>query len=382
MTKLSIALIFGSRSTEHDVSITSAYAVYRELQRMWTYEIFPLYISRSWQWYLQKNLDKLDIFENFTDSSSSTLQVELNVSNNKLHLTETKSWLFGKKESISIDVVFPVLHGKAGEDGSIQWFCETLSIPYVWPRIAAAALTLDKTTTNYLLESLHIPCIPTHVLRSIDELTTYKDINYPVFVKPYNWWSTIGISKCDSFSALKQWAEVAFYFADEILIQPSIEHARELNCSVMNMNHEIVTTSIQEVHSNAEFLTFEEKYIYEAGWWSMSGLEDKVSIPAQLPHDIETQVIEITKKIYTEFKLGWAARIDFLYQEKENKLYVIEINTIPGALQMYLREKSWISKQVFLQNLIEEAITYNNKRIGHIDFKSGILKNTSSFMKK
>ena len=114
----------------------------------------------------------------------------------------------------------------------------------------------------------------------------------------------------------------------------------------------------------------------------MSGLEDKVSIPAQLPHDIETQVIEITKKIYTEFKLGWAARIDFLYQEKENKLYVIEINTIPGALQMYLREKSWISKQVFLQNLIEEAITYNNKRIGHIDFKSGILKNTSSFMKK
>lgn len=178
MTKLSIALIFGSRSTEHDVSITSAYAVYRELQRMWTYEIFPLYISRSWQWYLQKNLDKLDIFENFTDSSSSTLQVELNVSNNKLHLTETKSWLFGKKESISIDVVFPVLHGKAGEDGSIQWFCETLSIPYVWPRIAAAALTLDKTTTNYLLESLHIPCIPTHVLRSIDELTTYKDMNY------------------------------------------------------------------------------------------------------------------------------------------------------------------------------------------------------------
>lgn len=382
MQQLSIALLFGSRSSEHDVSITSAYAAYKELEKMWTYTVFPIYISRSWKWYLQKNLDRLDIFEAFVEPTWDSLQVEFCSSDNKLHLIEQKKWLFTTKNKISIDVVFPVLHGKAGEDGSIQWLCEALSIPYVWPRIMSSAITLDKTVTNYLLESLHIPCIPTQVIRSLEDIETKNDISYPVFVKPYNWWSTIGISKCWSFTELKQWAEVAFYFANEVLIQPSIEWARELNCSVMCIGDQVTTTLIQEVHSNAEFLTFDEKYIYEAGWGSMSGLDDKVTIPAKLPTKIEHDIIAITKKIYQEFKLGGAARIDFLYQEKEEKLYVIEINTIPGALQMYLRERSWISKPTFLQNLLHEAIAYNEQRIGHIDFKSWILKNTSSFMKK
>lgn len=383
MWSLSLAVLFWSRSTEHDVSITSAFAVYKALERTGHYTLYPIYISRSGARYLQQNLDKLDSYEDFVDNPQHELSISLTSSDNKLHLFYKKTWLFSQKKELIIDIVFPVLHGKAWEDGSIQWFCEMLSVPYVWPRIASAALCLDKTISNYVIETLAVWTIPTQVVRSIDEVKELlPTIAYPVFVKPYNGWSTIGVSKCKNETELLQWAEVAFYFAHEVLIQKSIENARELNCSVARIDNEIITTHVQEVCSNEEYLTFDEKYIVETGWWSMSWLTNKVQIPADLPSVITERITAITKKIYIEFKLYGNARIDFLYQEKEDALYVIEINTIPGALQMYLREKSWVSKEKLLENLIQEALTYNTQRIGNIDFKSQILKNTSSFIKK
>lgn len=383
MTKKTIALLYGSRSTEHEVSITSAYAVYRELQRMNTYTILPIYISRTGQRHIQSSLDDLSIYENFADTSEKHLLLDLHTHDQKLHLKEQGEGLFAKTKEIIIDVVFPVLHGKAWEDGSIQGLCEMLSVPYVWPRILSAALALDKTISTYVLSSIDVPCIPSQILRkgeTVDHILQY--VSYPAFVKPYNWWSTIGVSKCKNITELKQWIDVAFYFADEIIIQPSIEEARELNCSVALIDGQVTTTLVQEAHSVAEFLTFDEKYIFEAGGGSMSGIDSKVTIPAMIPEQVATDVMTLAKKIYVECKLYGNARIDFLYQEKENKLYVIEINTIPGALQLYLREKSGITKATILQALIEEACTYNDQRIGNIDFKSNILKNTSSFMKK
>lgn len=382
MSSLTIALIFGSRNSEHDVSITSAYVIRKALKKHKEYKVIPVYISKSGKRYLEDNLDSLSKYTNFDDEAWGEVYVDMSKSDNKLHLVQSLPWFFKSSKQIMIDVVFPVLHGKAGEDGSIQGLCEMLSVPYVWPWIAAAALTIDKTISNYLLQAIGVPYIPWIPLRKWENISSViSKITFPVFVKPYNWWSTIGVSKCKDKEELNQAIEVGFYFADEILIQESIENARELNCSIAVIDGKITTTLVQQVLSNEEFLTFEEKYIFEKWWGSMSWVENKVIIPAPLPEDITLKIQEISKQVYIDFKLSGCPRIDFLYQPTTEQIYIIEINSIPGALQIYLWEKSGISKDLLLKDLIQEAIKRNTNRIGNISFPSNILENTSSFMK-
>lgn len=381
--KKNIWVFFGSKTAEHDVSITSAFVIMKWLEKITDYEVFPIYITNKWKWVY--NRDFVDI-KKIKDFDFSWVELSLNLWENdsKMHLTQKQKWLFGSKDEIVLDVAFHILHGLAWEDGSIQWLCELLEIPYVWPWILGWATTLDKIITKDLFKANNLPIVPylyftkwEAVIENIE-----KTLNYPMFVKPYNLWSSIWISKVENIDELKNAIEVAEHFSSEIIVEEWVSNLIELNCAVCEKNGEIITTFVEQPSADSNFLSFEKKYLVnDDWWWTMTGNKKIVKIPADIPTDIATKIQEMSKKIFKLFRLGWAPRIDFLYDEKNNLLYVNEINPIPWAMQMHLWEKSGISQIEFLQILIDSAIKQAEKRKVNIDFKSDILNHTISFMK-
>lgn len=375
-----VGVMFGGKSTEHEVSITSAYAVIKNLQKYTSYEITPIYVAKNGQRYSDPSLMDLKTYKNFT-LPAHQVSVEIQ-QDHKLHISFDSAKLFGKKEQKTLDVIFLVFHGKNGEDGSIEGMLDFLEVPYVGPSVLGAATTIDKRTTKDILLAHNLPAIP---YLSFDATTLDFDkiedtFSYPLFVKPYNGGSSIGVSKCFSRDDLVQGCEVGLHFSHEILVEPSIEHALELSISVMEHEWVIITTEIQQPLSAESFLTFDQKYIVEKWWWGMSGVADKVLIPAPVSPEITAHIKDMCKHIYRIFRLTWAPRIDFLYQPDLNKLSIIEINTIPGAMQMFLREKSWVSPKTFLESLIKNALSTSYDSTS-IDFSSSILDNTISFAK-
>lgn len=379
---MKIWVFFWSRSAEHDVSITSAYVVMKWLARIPEYEIVPIYITREWSWYSDPSYTDIKNLKNLKPDHEILLN--LSSSDQKMHLEKRISWVFSKKELLTIDVAFHVIHGLGGEDGSIQWLCELLRVPYVWPGILGGSMTLDKCISKEIFRAHGFPITKYLVYKrgESDTKVIENELRYPLFVKPYNLGSSIGISRVTDVQWLTEAIEVAEHFSDTVIIEEWVVNPIELNCAVAEIDGEIVTSLVEQPIPNAEFLSFEAKYIVsDEGGWSMSGNKKRLKIPAEIPDDITEKIQSMTKELFQIFRLGWAPRIDWLYDKEENQLYVNEINPIPWALQFHLWEASGINQRDFLKWLIQSAIVQNERRNVHIDFKSNILDHTISFMK-
>ncbi len=379
-----VGVMFGGKSTEHEVSITSAYAVIKNLQKHTSMDVTPIYVAKNGQRYSDDSLNDLKTYKQF---SLPARPVSLDLQpDHKLHLKIQSQGLLGKLSKdteITLDVVFLVFHGKHGEDGSIEGMLEFLEIPYVGPSVVGSATTIDKRITKDILIAHGFPAIPyqSYTKKTWNPTRVQETFMYPIFVKPYNLGSSIGVSKCFNYDDLLQAADVGFYFSNEIIVEPSIENSLELSCSVMYHDWEIITTEIQQPLSQDAFLTFDQKYIVEKwGWGMMSWAENKVIVPAPLNADTTQRIKQMTKDLFEIFRLSWAPRIDYLYQPDTQHLYIIELNSIPGAMQMYLREQSWIPPKTFLESLIHTALQrkYDDTSI---EFNSSILDNTISFAK-
>lgn len=381
--KKNIWVFFWSKTAEHDVSITSAYVVMKWLKKMSEFEVYPIYVTNKWKWVYNKDFNDIKKLKDY-DHSGQELSINMWENDSKMHLLVNKKWMFKRKNEIVLDVCFHVFHWLAWEDGSIQWLCELLEVPYVWPGILGWATTLDKIITKDILKANDLPIVPyMHFEKGAWDLGKIEStLSYPMFVKPYNLGSSIWISKVKNTGELKDAIEVAEHYSNDIIIEQWVNNLIELNCSVYENNSHIITSLVEQPVANADFLSFEEKYIIsDSGWWTMTWNRKKVKIPAEIPDNKTKEVKEMAKKIFKIFRLGWAPRIDFLYDEKEDKLYVNEINPIPWAMQIHLWEKSGLSQEDFFRNLINSAITQNEKRKVNIDFKSNILDHTISFMK-
>lgn len=381
--KTNVWVFFGSKTAEHDVSITSAYVVMKWLKKIPEIELHPIYVTDKWKWFYHKEFDNIKKIKDF-DFSKREVSIIMWENDNKMHLQVVKHWVIKKKEHLDLDVCFHVFHWLAWEDGSIQWLCELLEVPYVWPGILGWAATLDKIITKDILRANNLPIVPyTHFEKwkwNIKKIEA--ELTYPMFVKPYNLWSSIWISKVKNTKELKDAIEVAEYFSNDIIVEQGVNNLIELNCAVYENNSQIITSLVEQPIANADFLNFEEKYIISwDGGWTMTWNRKKVNIPAQIPDEVTTKVQDMAKSIFKIFRLWWAPRIDFLYDEKDNNLYVNEINPIPGAMQIHLWEKSGVSQTEFFKNLIDSAIAQNERRKVNIDFKSNILDHTISFMK-
>ena len=381
---MNIGVVFGSRSAEHDVSITSGYAIMMGLKKNTDHKVFPIYITRNGKWIYDEKFMEINSFTTFQedDYKNTAFQIDFSQSE-KFCFSQNTAWMFGKKVSFELDFIFPILHGMNGEDGTIQGIFDMLQVPYMGPSVQGSAVWMNKIVMKAVFKSIWIPLVEfvTATKDTYDKAYTIKELWLPLIVKPANLWSSIGISKVETIEDLDNAVEIALHYDSYIMIEKCVQNLMELNCSVSEIKWNIVTTVVEQPIGSTEFLSFEEKYVADDGG-TMQGLKNRVNIPAKISSELSDRIQNYCKIIYSNlFCKGGAPRIDFLYNSKTQELYVNEINTIPGALQLHLWDKSWYPVGVFLQNLIDTGIEKSLERKVNIDFDSNIIGHTIAFTK-
>ncbi len=347
MYKIKLAVIFGGMSTEHDVSITSGTSVIKNLDKE-RYEIFPIYIDKKGNWYeYTKEIEKIEILK---------IGEEISEKNKITNLVEYLQ---------KCDVIFPVLHGIYGEDGTIQGLLELIKKPYVGCGVLSSSLCMDKAYSKFIFENagidqakylylkkykdkyIYIDKMFNEKIISINELKQLvaNELKFPVFIKPSNSGSSIGIKQAKNEDELEKYIEYAGKFDNKILIEEKII-GRELECAVLG-NEEILVSGIGEILSAEDFYSYDAKY---------KNNESKTIIPAQIEESIKEKIREIAKKAYKVVDCKGLARVDFFVKDRTNKIKIIEINTMPGFTQISMYPKLWEQEGIKYKELLDRLI--------------------------
>lgn len=380
---MNIGVIFGSQSTEHEVSVASAFGIMQGLKKNTDHTIFPIYITPKGKWVYEPGFLDKDQLKELVKRDFLDTELSINFSKTeKLYITQKKKGILTKKEQLEVDMVFCLLHGKNGEDGSIQGIFQLLQVPFVSPGVLWSAMGMNKIAMKDICKASNIPTVKSIAVYEMpSDISTIESLWFPMFVKPANLWSSIGITKVNSKAELSQALEVAFHYDTQVICEKAVENVVELNCSILVNKGKVEHSLIEKISTQANFLSFEEKYINNGG--TMQWIEEKVQIPAKIPQQLEDQIFSLCQQVANVLHIdGGAPRIDFLRDEKNDELYVNEINTIPGALQLHLWEASGISMKNFFEILIESAIyRRNEEQTTSTLFSSGIVDLTVSFKK-
>jgi len=347
--KKKVALIFGGRSGEHIVSLMSAASVMKEIDRD-KYEIFPVGITREGKW-----LTSDDIWQTLWENKSYDRAYQL------LLKTDPKSpgfWIQvgtanKASECLQIDIAFPLLHGPYGEDGTIQGLLEMIGIPYVGSGVLASSLGMDKVIMKTLFREAGLPVVP---FVSFDRTQWMMDkkgcmenvgpkIGYPCFVKPANLGSSVGISKVNEGHTLKAAIEEAFLYDEKIIIE-AFADGREIECSVIG-DLEVEASLPGEIIPGHDFYSYNAKYVDDT---------TKLIIPANLEDDIIKKVQEYSCKAFRVINGSGLARVDFFVKTSQNKLWVNEINTIPGFTKISMYPKLWEASGLSYKELINRLL--------------------------
>lgn len=326
-----IAVVYGGKSTEHEVSVHSAGDVCDELQKK--YKILPIFISKTGHWFLQKKCG----FKTKDDIEVYPLTNGNLIDKN------------GKK--YKLDLFFPVLHGTFGEDGCIQGLFETLGLKYIGCKVLASALAMNKELSKEIAIKSRIPVLPWFSLNKNENLNkknilkSAKKLGYPLFVKPNSLGSSIGITKVNKESELFPAIKKAFDFEGHILVEKGLDNAREVFCAIIESNPSVFKVSAcgELIQSGSEFFDYETKYHNPHGC--------DMKIPAKLSKKLQKELQEYTKKFFIALGGTGLSRIDFLISEDGTKAYFSEINTLPG-----------LSKTSLFPNLFqEEGLSYKEQ---------------------
>lgn len=348
--KLKLGVIFGGRSGEHEVSLMSARSVLSVIDRE-KYEIFPIGITQEGRWVVGENLldllsekktSKLPGAALFGDPTRSGLY--------QLHSVSGDEIVF---KLADLDVIFPVLHGTYGEDGTLQGMLEMADVAYVSAGVLGSSVAMDKALFKDLMRANNIPVVPSIlVLRSQIENDLPAVVNlaekvasYPLFVKPSNMGSSVGVSKCVNRSDLMEGLIDAAQFDRRILIEKGID-AREIEISVLGNDQPQVSIP-GEIRPNADFYSYEAKYILP---------NSELIIPAVLTQDQITQIQGFAKRAYIAADCAGMARADFLLDKNSGEIYLNEINTIPGFTKISMYPKLWEASGLPYPQLIDRLI--------------------------
>lgn len=390
--KKNLAVIFGGKSTEHDISILSAMQVIENLDKQ-KYNILPIYIAKSGVWYFGEKLKKIDGFRNF--NTKGLKQVAILPCSDYLFIKK----MFGLKKHIKLDCVMPIMHGMNGEDGSLQGLLELANLPYTSCGILASSIGMSKLAQKQFFEATDIPVVPYSSLTKTEfEKLKHKVVldksKFPVVVKPNRLGSSIGITLCKSNRQLNKALELGFKFDDLCVIEKAVKSLKEINLSVMGYKDDITFSATEEPIKSHGILSFADKYCSnkKGGKLKLSpqGLINKPKnlgakqngmqnldriVPAKLDSETKKLLYDYAKTIFTNFECKGVIRIDYIFDKKTKKLYVNEVNTIPGSLGYYLWEYSGISFSEELDKIIEIALKdFNDKNAKTFSFDSSVLK--------
>lgn len=364
--KTRIAVMFGGKSVEHEVSVISGI---QALMSMNTdkYDITPVYITKSNEMYVGEDIGKIEAYKDINGLLKKSQRVIIINEKNKVMLVPYPQKLFGGAKSIEIDMVFPVVHGTNVEDGTLQGYLKHLGVPFVGCDVTASALGMDKYYTKTVLKDNDIPVLDCLVFTlsdyaNVDNMVKRisDKLGYPVIVKPANLGSSVGISVAKTEAELISSIDDAFRYAKKVLVEHAITNLREINCSVLGDENEAIASECEEPMHTKDILSYEDKYVSNAKGSGSKGMASVArKIPAQLSPEMRKEVQEYAVKAFKALGCNGVSRIDFMIDEDTNKLYFNEINTIPGSLSFYL----WEPVGIPYSELLDRMISLSLKRV-------------------
>ncbi len=373
-----IAVIFGGKSAEHDVSIITAHTpIISSLLATGQYEVWPIYITKDGAWYCDQFMNDLEYFkkDDWHNQLTKLKTIHLSFDNG---LTVIWPGLLSKQ--IKIDLVFPSMHGTFGEDGSLMGLLRMANVPFIGCDLFASAVAMDKVLTKQVLASEGLPVVPyvwfTKHDWELNKSTLSEKIShlkYPLFIKPVHLGSSIGITKVKNNSELENALEVAFHYDDKVLIEEGIENLIEVTLPIMG-NETLQCAAIERPLNNTEFFDFNDKYL--SGGTKGNGVNRQYSeLPAQINDTLTNQILDLGQKTYRILGCSGIARIDFLIDDQTKNVYVNEVNTLPGSLYQHNWKTIGISNVELVTRLINLAQErFDSQKTTTYTFSSDILK--------
>ena len=348
MAKKKLGVVFGGMSTENEVSVVSAESILNNLDRE-KYEVFPIYIDKQGNWW-----------KYIENGEKREFGAEVK---NKEKIENLIEYLK------SLDVIFPVLHGLYGEDGTIQGLFELLKIPYVGCKVLASSVGMDKVYTKIVFEKAGLNQTPYEYVRKYNDKYIYvdrnfnesvitveeaaekivKNLKFPMFVKPSNSGSSVGVKKADNLEELVEDIEYAASFDKKVLIEQGV-NGKEVECAVLG-NEDVIASCVGEIKAADEFYSYDAKYKNE---------ESRTEIPANISEELSNEIREQAIKAFKSIDGKGLSRVDFFIENGTNKIYINEINTLPGftSISMYPKmfEASGLPYKELLTKLTELAL--------------------------
>ena len=406
--KIRVAVIFGGKSTEHEISIISAIQAIHAFDTD-KYEIIPVYMTKDSVCYAGEGVGDIASYQkDIKELLSKAVQVDFEKDGDRVFLMRHERKLFGSNIFSEIDVAFPIVHGTNVEDGTLAGFLLTLGLAVVGPDVLSSAIGMDKYIMKAVLRESGVPFLDCLIFNVKDSenmaairTSVEEKFGYPVIVKPVNLGSSIGISKADTGEELMEALELAFTFADRVLIEKAIINLKEVNCAVLGDYEEAIASECESpIVNTGEVLDFDKKYMNNGGSKSAKGSKPvnakcgntgltpskmqgtgaakgsgMASLSRELPANISAEkreeIRELSLKAFKALGLSGVTRIDFMLDMDDNeRVYLNEVNTIPGSLAFYLWEAAGIPYKELLDRLVKLALKAQrekNKKIYTFD---------------
>jgi D-alanine-D-alanine ligase len=368
--KLRVGVIYGGRSGEHEVSVASAASIIKHLDRT-RYEPLPIRIEKDGRWTIADRaptaISAAEVIEQARvsafrslragretvllahPSEDTLLTIERRPASNRGSLEEGQAVVTG----LGLDVVFPVLHGPYGEDGTVQGLLELANVPYVGPGVLASAVGLDKAVMKVLFVARTLPVVPWRTItrhlwehEPARQLESALELGLPLFVKPANLGSSVGISKVKTADTLSAAIDMAFDFDRKVIVEAGVPDAREIECAVIG-NDDPQASVVGEIIPSREFYDYEAKYLDEGS---------RTIIPAELSEEQVAEVRRLAVEAFRAIDAAGMSRVDFLLARGSGAIYLNEINTIPGFTTISMFAKLWDASGITFPALVDRLI--------------------------
>ena len=368
--KTNIAVFFGCRSVEHEVSIISAVQAMRAANRE-KYDLTPVYVTKEGAMFSSPDMFKIENFRDIDKLLKISEEVTFLKKSDGVYMHPLNKKAFKKVVDTRIDLAFPIVHGTNCEDGTIAGYFEFFGLPYISCDIISAAVGMDKAVFKDVLKAAGLPVLPCVRFTSREYMLDsaavtkkiHEEIGFPLIVKPINLGSSVGISKVKSAAELDEAVRLAASFAGKILAERAVENLREINCSVLGDADECEASVCEEPIMHDEILSYKDKYEggkTKGGSKGMASLGRK--IPADIPEELSNKIKDISCKIFKAIGASGVVRIDYLLDDKTKEVFANEINTIPGSLAFYLWEASGLKYSELIDKLVDTAFRRQRKR--------------------
>lgn len=345
MEKMKVGLLFGGISTEHEVSLNSANAIANNFDKE-KFEIIPIAIGKNGCWFGPIPIDDIATFkpENYQERKVTILPQP----NNGLLLN-----LKDLQPLTKLDVIFPILHGTFGEDGTIQGLLELANIPYVGSGVLGSALGIDKDVMKKIFTRYNFPQVKylpfsrTEIEKNMQEIIEkiINNLNFPLFIKPANLGSSVGITKANNQEELKESLLYAIKFDRKIVVEEGVE-AREIEISVLGNEQPIASLPGEIIPAN-EFYDYKAKYLDN---------NSLLKIPAQLDENLIKQIQKLAVDTFLALDLSGLARVDFFLCKKTGEIFINEVNTLPGFTEISMYPKLWNISGLPMDKLLEKLV--------------------------